>query len=176
MAIRYEFTDDRTPLGFKNADKADPQKIGEALAGIVVEKGGYVNAEDVIAAAAADRRHYLRQFITWSDKDAAKAHRLNEARAIIRSVEIVEVDAPNDTRRRAFISLTADRQRSYRPVQIIEADVRLQLAVMQDAIRYLRSFRRRYRQMADICALVEIAEAGIEARMGDAAPPPAVSS
>lgn len=171
MAIRYEFTDDRTPLGFKNANKADPQKIGEALDGIVVEKGGYVDAEDVVAAAAADRRHYLRQFFTWDDKTAAKAHRLNEARAIIRSVEIIEVDAPNDTRRRAFISLTADRRRSYRPVQVIMADARLQLIVMEEALRYLRSGRRRFRDLQDVCELLSVAEAGLEAKMGDAAPP-----
>lgn len=164
----YEFRDQR-PLGFRNTDKADAQVIGEALAGITVEHGGHLKPEDVVAAAT-DRKSKLHRFFTWSDVEAAAAHRLNEARALIRSVDIIEVDAPNDQRKRAWISVTADRQRSYQPVQVIEADARLQLLVLEDALRYLRIFRRRFRQMADICALIEVAETGIEARMGDAAP------
>lgn len=166
--IRYEFRDDK-PLGFRNPDKADAQAIGEALQGIAVERGGQLKPEDVVAAAA-DRRSYLSQFFTWDEAEAAKAWRLTEARALIRSVEVIEVDAPNDQRRRAWLSIADTHGRSYRAVQHIEADPRLQLLVMEQAIRDLRIWRRRYRELNDICGLISVAEAGIEARMGDAAP------
>jgi hypothetical protein len=173
-AIRYEFRDDK-PLGFRNADKADPQTIGETLAGLAVEHGGHLKPDDVLQAAA-DRRSYLSQFFTWDDKEAAESWRLNEARALIRSVEVVEAEAPNEERKRAFLSITDTQGRSYRPVQQIEADPRLQALVLAQAIKDLRAWQRRYRDLRDICALVEVAaSAAAELSKRTDPPPPAVT-
>jgi hypothetical protein len=153
--LRYEFRDDK-PLGFKNAEKADAQTLGEALAGIAVEHGGHLKPADVLKAAS-DRRSYLSQFFTWDDAEAAESWRLAEARALIRSVEVTETTVPNDERKRAFLSISDTQGRSYRPVQQIETDARLQALVLAQAIKDLRAWQHRYRDLRDICALVEVA-------------------
>lgn len=161
--IRYEFKDDR-PLGFRNTDKADPQIIGEALDGIAVAHGGRLKPEDVVAAAA-ERKSKLNRFFTWDDAEAGKMWRLEEARSLIRSVEIVDVDAPNDQRKRAWLSIADTHGRSYQAVQQIEADPRLQALVLAQAIKDLRAWQRRYRDLRDICALVEVAAGAAAERL-----------
>jgi hypothetical protein len=167
--IRYEFRDDTTPLGFANADKADAQVIGETLTSIADNHAGRLKPEDVLAAAAA-RKHALHAFFTWNDKDAAKKHRLNEARALIRSVEVVEHDAPNQERRHAFLSITDNQGRAYRAVQVVMMDPYLQTRLMGQVIVELRSMRRRYRDLSDICVLIEVAIGAAEELMIREAP------
>ena len=169
--LRYEFKDDR-PLGFRNADKAEAQAIGEALTGIAVERGGHLKPEDVVKAAS-DRRSYLSQFFTWDDKEAAESWRLGEARALIRSIEVIETTAPNDERKRAFLSIADTQGRSYRPVQEIEADPRLQALVLAQGIQELRAWQRRFRDLRDICVLVEIAASAASAELSRREPPTA---
>jgi hypothetical protein len=171
-AITYAFRDDTTPLGFRNAAKADPQVIGETLTAIAVN--GRLKPADVVRAAA-ERRHSLHQFFTWDDAEAAKAYRLDEARALISSVEVVEVDATNahDERRRAFLSITDNHGRAYRPVQLVVADARLQAMMMAQLIGEMRSMRRRYREISDICVFIDLAIGAAEELMAKEAPPEA---
>jgi hypothetical protein len=165
---RYEFRDDR-PLGFRNADKADPQAIGEALTALTVEHGGHLKP-DYVLEAASDRRAYLSQFFTWDDTEAAIAWRLQEARALIRSIEVIDVMAPNDARKRAWLSIADTQGRSYRPVQTVQSDARLQALVMAQMISELRSIQHRYRDHQDICSLIEIAVGAAERMAGEAPP------
>jgi hypothetical protein len=159
---KYGFRD--TPYLFRNADKADPQKVGEALAGIAAENKGRLNPADVVEAAR-QRRSELHAFFTWDDAEAAEAHRLDQARAIIRAVIVVEVSAPNDNRKRAYLSICDDQGYSYRPVKEIENDAGLQLKLMDMALRELRAFQQRFADLQDICAMVKVVEDTVRSRM-----------
>lgn len=46
---------------------------------------------DLVVATARPVRSSLHRFFTWDDGEAARKHRLNEARALIRSFEVVVV-------------------------------------------------------------------------------------
>lgn len=51
-------------------------------------EGGKLNPENVVREAEADKTSPLRDYFTWNNKLAAHKYRLEEARALIRSVKI----------------------------------------------------------------------------------------
>jgi hypothetical protein len=166
--IRYEFADETPTLGFKNADKADPQVIGGVLEAISDAHAGRLDPHDVVdeARPAASPLH---GHFEWDDALAAEQYRLGQARAIIRAVRVVGVN-PNEAKQRAFISVSDNAGRAYRPLRQIIADPALQLAVMRQGLEDLRAWRRRYADLADICPLVEVAERGLETKLAEREP------
>ena len=68
--IKYWFKEDE-PLTIKSADKANPQKIGEALTAISVTHGGHLVPAAVVDAAR-DTKSILHRHFEWNDKAAAE--------------------------------------------------------------------------------------------------------
>lgn len=151
MAIRYVF---REPLALKNADKANPQEIGEALAAIADEHEGRLTPGDVVEAAR-NKRSPLNPFFEWDDAAAAEAYRLDQARGLIR---VVRVDVDTDEPKRAYISVGDADGVSYRSLGDVQASTQLQLIVLKQAERDLSAWRKRYRELSDLCASVKIVE------------------
>jgi hypothetical protein len=68
------------------------QQKKEAIDGIAKANGGVVTPEAVVEAAK-NPRHILHEVFDWNDQTAAHQHRLNAARQLISSIEvIVETD------------------------------------------------------------------------------------
>ena len=143
--IKYAF---REVVTIMNKRTADPQQIGEALDRISAEHGGKLIPDDVVKAATSPA-HILHQHFEWDDAKAAHAHRIDQARGIVRS--IVRVDDEEDTVP-AFISI-ADKSTgvSYRKVEEVETNVDLQKIALRAAERDLLAFEKRHRTLADIC-------------------------
>ncbi len=74
--------DDPLPSGILSVT-SDAHRAIAAL-----ERGGRLTAEQVVEDAR-DPDSPLHGYFTWDDTEAANAHRLNEARALIRSVKVV---------------------------------------------------------------------------------------
>lgn len=159
--IKYVFNDER-PLTIKNAKKADPQKIGDALTAISNKVGGRLTPKAVLQEAKAPK-HFLHQYFEWDDALAADHFRQDQARTLIRCVQIVN-DDDADKFAPAFLSISDKSGVSYRPLQVVMASTELQLAVLQRAERDLESFERRYRDLGDICDLVRVAREKASAR------------
>lgn len=60
----------------------------EILAAIAERRGGILRAEDVVLEAA-DPNHPLHDEFEWDDARAGAAHRIEQARSLIRSVKVV---------------------------------------------------------------------------------------
>lgn len=75
--IKYVF-DDEQPLAFKAAAKADPQRLGEALATIQDAHGGRLEPEHVVDAARP-KNSVLHKHFEWDDAAAAEAYRKDQA-------------------------------------------------------------------------------------------------
>ena len=150
-AITYVFKDDE-PLRIKAATKANPQKIGEVLADIAVTNGGELTPKAVVDHARA-RNSPLHRHFEWDNEIAAEAYRLDQARSIIRLVRIQDEETESGTAR-AFISISDNGGRSYRPIESVRRSADLQLAVLRQARRDLEAYKNRYRELSDICALV----------------------
>lgn len=156
--IKYAFRDD--PVAILNAKKADPQKIGQALATIATAAAGRLTPSAVVEAARNARSPLHRHF-EWNDAKAAQSYRLDQAREIIRVIR-VEEDGEEPTR--AFLSVKDGAGVSYRAAAEVAASVELQLAVLKQAEKDLDAFQRRYAELKDVCGDVTSAREKVRAR------------
>lgn len=157
--VEYVFRDG--PVTIKNAKKADPQKIGAALAKITEQQKGRLTPPAVVDAAR-DNRHPLHKFFEWDDAIAAESFRLDQARTLIRSIRLVgedDIEAPP-----AFLSVADKGGTSYRTYAEVMDSADLQNTVLAAAERDLAAFEKRYRQLADICEVIRDAREKIAAR------------
>ena len=157
--ISYTFKDG--PVTIKNAAKADPQKIGTALAQIAEQQKGRLTPPAVVEAAR-NNRHPLHKFFEWDDAVAAESFRLDQARTLIRSVRIVGEDDAEPAP--AYLSIADKGGTSYRALAEVLDSADLQSSVLASAERDLAAFERRYRSLADICEVIRDAREKIAAR------------
>lgn len=161
--IRYTFRDDG-PVAIKNAAKADPQKIGEALASVARANAGHLTPKAVVEAAR-NARSPLHKLFEWDDAKAADSWRLEQAREIVRVVRVAEDD---EEPMRAFLSISDKEGVSYRTAADVRNSADLQLAVLRQAERDLEAFERRYRDLKDLCEEVSSVRKRISARRQEA--------
>lgn len=159
--IKYVFHEDE-PIRIKAAGKADPQVIGEALEEISKSKGGELHPEDVVEVARSTR-HVLHKHFEWDDTVAAENYRKDQARNLIRIVR-VEDEATADGTTRAFHSIHTDGGTSYRHIEQVRSSAEFQLALLKAAERDLDAFGKRYRDLKDVCAIVDQARQAIDRR------------
>lgn len=157
--VSYIFRDG--PVTIKNAKKADPQKIGVALAKITEQQKGRLTPTAVVIAAR-DARSPLHRHFEWDDAVAAESYRLDQARMLIRSVALVGDGSADPAP--AFLSISDKGGTSYRTVQDVLDSADLQGAVLAAAERDLLAFERRYQQLKDICEIVSSVREKIAAR------------
>lgn len=159
---RYVFREDE-PLRLKAGKEADAQRIGEALEALTALAEGEL-APKAVVDAARSASHPLHAHFEWDDAIAAEAHRLEQARHIIRIVRVVDEDA-SEGNTRAFLSVSDKGGTSYRPMGDVKQSVDLQAAVLRAAARDLDAFQRRYRDLTDVCAIVTRAKDALSKRM-----------
>ena len=146
---------------FPAGKSADPGgALGKALEDITREHDNRLEPEDVVAEARK-RNHPLHKHFTWDNDKAAESYRLDQARALIRSIKIVAQEEINQEAGRAYHSIQ-DNGRSYRSAAEVHSSVTLQLSLYLAALRDLRAWEKRYRSIADVCELVGVARERLE--------------
>ncbi len=152
--IRYVFRE--PPAGIPNIDGADPQTIGEALDKIADDNDGELKPQ-VIVDTAQPADHPLNPHFEWDDGIAANAHRLDQARRLVRVIRVVDDSEEDPEPRRAYLSIRSPKEgRRYVPHREIINSSRLQLLVLEEAMRDLESWERRYAEIVDICREVRV--------------------
>jgi hypothetical protein len=159
--IKYRFKEDE-PLTIKAADKANPQKIGEALTKISASNGGHL-VPSAVVEAARDAKNVLHRHFEWNDKTAAEKFRLDQARSLIRCIH-VESDDTESGVTRAFLSIREKSGISYRTVEDVLNSADLQSRLLAQAERDLISFETRYKNLSDICDLIRQARERLAVR------------
>lgn len=159
--IKYVFKADGI-LSIKSADKADPQKIGAALASIAERGDGHLKPEAIVDHAR-DRKSVLHKHFEWDDKVAAESFRLDQARSIVRCIHVESAEAENGTAR-AYLSIQEASGRSYRALGDVLQSADLQAKVLAAAERDLIAFESRYKQLVDVCELIKVARERIKSR------------
>lgn len=115
----------------------------------------------------------LHKYLTWDDSIAAEKQRLHEARMIIRSVIIVQVeDVADDVRTvRAFVNVrSTEKETRFKGkgyISTVEAmsDVGYRAQILQDALNDANAFKARYeayKELSDIFAGIKKAEKKVE--------------
>ncbi len=109
--VRYAFADG--VVAIPNAKRADPQKIGEALAKVERGSNGLLKPRAVWKAAEGKPRHVLHQHFEWEDMEAAGHWRDQQARVLINTIRVL--DADDDDKGPAYFNVTqSDVGRAYR--------------------------------------------------------------
>lgn len=159
--IKYVFNPEKV-LSIKAADKADPQKIGATLA-VITEKGGGHLTPLAVVNAARDRKHILHKHFEWEDALAAESFRLDQARSLISCIHVENAEAGSGVAR-AFMSIRDKDGVSYRSLDDILRSADLQQRVLAQAERDLLAFENRYRDLEDVCELIQQARQRLSIR------------
>ena len=162
--MTYVFDDG--PVRLRNSSAADPEVIGAELLKIADINGGSLEPERVVEAAKA-KSHPLHDFFEWDDKKAGHAHRVNQARSLIRIVRIERPDMQEPVR--AFFSVKSDTgNQTYRPVDTILKSADMQMSLLKSARRDLDAFTKRYRVIGELCEPIAEAIKRIDRRISEA--------
>jgi hypothetical protein len=160
--IKYVFRTEG-PVLVKNLDRADPQRIGQALeeARQATPEGGDMRATAI--ERARNRKNALNAHLEWDDTAAAHQYRLIQINQLICSIRVEDEDGEQ---RPAFISVTpaSGGRRFSTPTEVISS-LDLQYAVMRAAAADLSQWSKRYAMLGEICVEVEIARGKIHERL-----------
>lgn len=134
---------------------ADAQSAGDELERIRTRHNGRLEPEWVVHEAKL-ARNPLHDLFEWDDNVAAQNYRVDQARGIIRSIDVVveEVEQPKAVR--AFVSVVRDRDRSYTSVSHAMSDPVLRKQVLADAWAALEAWRKRYAELDELAAVFAV--------------------
>jgi hypothetical protein len=129
-----------------------PQEVGQSLEDCRVRHGS-LTAENLLTDAT-DANHPLHEAFEWDDGEAAKQHRLHQARRLIVSVRIVS--GPIQRPVPAFVSVrTPESGREYLPVQEALSRNDVKLRVLDDVKKHLETLERKYAHFAEAIQMLE---------------------
>lgn len=136
-----------------NRAKLDVQLVGKTLDEIVAAKQHRAKAEDIVAAAV-DPKSPIHAAFEWDDSECGKEHRLEQARILLRSYQvlIVREDKP-DTYVRANLAIEAEddgRKSTYGGVVETLSDEEMRALYLKQAIQYLLAFKKRFMAHQDL--------------------------
>lgn len=146
---------------------SDPRVVRE-LESLASAHGGLLQPEKVVEAAQSPASS-LHPHFTWDDSAAACAHRLWQARQLIRIV--VRHAGPDGDQRpmQVFVSLTSDRKLEgggYRQLVAVLSSAEQRSQLLDDAMREMEHFRNKYkdlRELSDIFAAMDRSQSELNA-------------
>lgn len=132
--------------------RIDAQLAGERFE--LLEQRGSLTAESVLEDALHEASP-LHAAFEWSDTEAARKYRLNQARHLIRSLVVAYVEESRvEHPVRAFVSVEPHRQQGYEHVLFVMTDDERREKLIAQAWRELEQWKARYQHLtefADIC-------------------------
>ena len=95
----------------------------------------------------------LHKCFEWDDAQAADGFRLSQARKLIGSIVVIEInDRPVSQETRAFVHVTAGEVR-YEPVEVAMASPDLKAEVLARARSEIASWKQRYAALSEFAKL-----------------------
>ena len=145
---------------------APAQEVGERLEQIRARHDDDLSAEAVVDDAR-DPTSPLHPCFDWDDTTAAEAHRRAQARAIIRSVRVVNPGEFRPQRTPVYVSVgSATAGSRYVTTARAMSDDDLRRRVMSEARGQLRAWKARYghlREFAVVVCAIDAGQAGEDA-------------
>lgn len=131
----------------------DPQVAGNRLERIRAKNGGRLTAK-MIVEDARPRRSPLHPAFEWNDIEAAQKYREQQAREMVRSIVIVvsaetEEEAAKSIRAYVSVRPQGEHTRSYVSIGDAFSDDHLRKQVLVRALKDLREWQRRYRDIKE---------------------------
>lgn len=104
---------------------------------------------------AVNPKSPLHPCFEWDDGKAADAHRLSQARKLIGSIVVAEVDdEPLSRETRAFVHITADSPR-YEPIEVAMRDDNMREEILNRAWQEIEIWQSRYSAYQEFVEIVD---------------------
>lgn len=146
----FEFSDSSR---FQSGQHPDANVVGEHLELLRKQTKGELTAEDVLKDAKHSNSP-LHSFFEWSDSRAAKAHRLQQARGLIRAVVAIYVsDDKPAVRQKAYVHINEPQAPHYREASHAMSQTKTRDIVLKQAWRELMQWKKRYRDLKEFSNL-----------------------
>jgi hypothetical protein len=134
------------------------QEAGEELTAIA--GADETLTPQLVVKRASKKSSPLHDAFEWDDQEAARLHREELARLLIRSVKIVVKEAGKKDRiTRAFVHIESegeeDERRFYVTIQKAAKDEDMSDYVLERALRELNAWRRKYRNLDEVLPIIE---------------------
>ncbi len=137
------------------------QRYGTAIAQLIEERDGSIVAQEVVDAAEP-KESPLHDAFEWNDKRAAQRWRLEQSRQLLLSIHVVVKSKDGEEEAiRAFYNVRTDdsyTQRTpgvYVTVDRMMDEEELKAQILEEAARYLRSWRKKYAQYEEFAEVVK---------------------
>lgn len=143
------------------------QSVGERLDALQRSNGERLTPRMVVDDARAEDSP-LHNCFMWDDVRAGEMYRESQARLILRSIRVEDVNWATDVRvnRRVFVNVAeqvgADLQNAYVPISRVLASEDLRHQLIIQARKELQSFKRRYAEISELMTIVDDALAKVQ--------------
>jgi len=151
--------------GYRN--KLDPGTAFAALEKIKDKNSGVLTA-GLVVLEAEKPRHVLHKSFEWIDSIAADEYRLEQARRLLRSIEVVYKDTPHIPPTRGYVTVTEEasndqpERKVYRTTAEALEDPIARDEVLGNAIRDAISFRRKYAALSELAEVFAAIDSTID--------------
>lgn len=138
------------------------QKVDAAKVAQILEKLPQVTPAAVLESARSQKSP-MHKLFTWDDTDAAHEWRLHQARQVIGALQVTYIEGPVEPVKYMHATVRASNgDTRYNTVDEIlsKRDTRNQL--LNEALRELSSFRRKYAMLSELANLIPFVDAEIE--------------
>jgi hypothetical protein len=130
----------------------DAEVVGQIFERLTEEGAGELTPEAILKEAQP-KASPLHGHFEWNDGKAARAYRQEQAKYLVRSLEVQVLEPTNEPQEpmRAFVSVATENEaRTYMPIQSALSDEGLRLQVLGTALRELKAWRKRYEELSDL--------------------------
>jgi hypothetical protein len=150
--------------GFEFAENArfqtgaiiDANAVGNHIEMLRAQCKGELTPEDILDDAKNDNSP-LHSFFEWSDTEAARQYRLQQARGLIRSVVAVYVsDDKPAVRAKAYVHINEPQAPHYRETSHALSQAKTRNMVLQQAWRDLQAWKSRYKHLQEFSDLIAV--------------------
>lgn len=126
----------------------------------LADDSGIITAKAVVKDAKREESPLHKHF-EWNDTKAARDHRLEQARALIRSVNIT-VDLPEPTQVRAMVSVPTDRLTGggYRTLESVLSKKSLRHALAADIMRKAEIWEKKAEEIGVLVNMADLKKTG----------------
>jgi hypothetical protein len=123
---------------------------------------------ELVVESAKDPDSLIHPWFDWDDAEAAKKHRLDQARKLIRSIEVVRVVLDEPQPVRVFHVVRTERIESkvktyFSSMDEILADADARQRLIEQARREAKALRDKYVHLVELSYLWENIDAGLNA-------------
>jgi len=133
----------------------DAQVAGEYLEMLRDTSGGALTPESVLADAENDASP-LHPAFEWDDSKAAAAHRLDQARYILRQIVVTFEERPDDDPIRAFVVVREaedDDDAVFTHIAVALSDDAKRAQLIARAKREIMAWRHRHKQLVELAEI-----------------------